>query len=341
MTTQRHQLRIYGPGDLRSDKVSIPLPGEHDVLVRIHACGICGTDLSYLAAGGLTSHPAGAPLAIGHEVSGVIDAVGSAVSDLKPGMRVVVNPDDNMIGNGSPEGGFTELLLVSNARKGENILLIPDHINLETAALIEPLSVSLHGVNRAHVKPESKVVVLGAGMIGLGAVIGLRRRGVSDIVVVDNQIKRLEIALKLGATNVIDPTREDLTTRLGKLHGCKSKYGFPMTASDVYIDAAGAPTLLQQVIGSCRTGARIVIIAVYKQPMPVDLLMVMVREIEIAGSIVYPDNEFSEVIDMLDQIKEDTDLLITHRFGFDQFAQAFQQAADASRAVKVMVRIAP
>lgn len=340
MTTQRQQFRVHGLGDLRRDTVPMPTPGDADVLVRIHACGICGSDLGYIAKGGL-SGPTGTPLPLGHEFAGTLEIVGSVVRDLMPGMRVTINPDDDGIGGGGPEGGFSEWVLVRNARRGENVLPIPDHLDFETAALTEPLSVALHGVNRAHVGPGSKVVVLGAGVIGLGAVIGLRRRGVTDIVVVDKQAERLETALKLGARATIDPSREDLATRLGELHGQQSKYGFPMVGSDVFIDAAGAPALLQQVTNLCRTRSRIVIIAVYKDPVPLDLVMVMLREIEIAGSIAYPDNEFSEVIDMLSQGLLDTELLITHRFNFNQAEQAFQQARDASRALKVMVNIAP
>ena len=340
MTTQRQQLRVFGPEDLR--RVSIPLetPGDADVLVRIHACGICGSDLGYLAKGGL-SGPTGTSLPLGHEFAGTLETVGKAVLNLAPGMRVTINPDDNGIGGGGPEGGFSEWVLVRNARRGENVLPIPDHLDFETAALTEPLSVALHGVNRAGVGPGNKVVVLGAGVIGLGVVIGLRRRGVTDIVVVDKQTKRLATALKLGASATINPTEEDLATRLGELHGRQSKYGFPMVGSDVFIDAAGAPALLQQVTNICRTRTRIVIIAVYHQPVPIDMVMVMLLEIEIAGSIAYPDNEFSEVIDMLSQGQVNTKLLITHRFNFSQAEQAFQQARDTSQALKVMVNIAP
>lgn len=340
MAIQRHQLRVHGPGDLRRDSVPVPVPGEADVLVRIHACGICGTDLGYIAKGGLGS-PIGFPLPIGHEFSGTIEAVGSAVRDLVPGMRVTVNPDDNGIGNGGTEGGFSEWVLVRNARRGENVLPIPDNLNFETAALAEPLSVALHGVNRARIGPGSKVVVLGAGVIGLGAVIGLRRRGVTDIVVVDKQAKRLEAAHKFGASVTIDPAQEDLQTRLGEIHGQQTTYGIPTVGSDVFIDAAGASPLLQQVIALCRRGTRIVIIAVYHQPVPIDMVMVMAKEIEIAGSIAYPDNEFSEVIEMLSQGQVDSGLLISHRFSFDHAEQAFQQARDAGTARKVMVNMIP
>ncbi|WP_186453996.1 zinc-dependent alcohol dehydrogenase [Denitratisoma sp. DHT3] len=338
MTRHRQQLRIHSLDDLRLDTVPLPNVGAGDVLVRVAVCGICGSDLGYLAKGG-TRGPTGTPMPLGHEFSGVIDEVGAHVADLCPGMRVVVNPDDDGIGNGGPEGGFSEWVLVKNARLGGNIHPLPDALSFERAALVEPLSVSLHGVNRARVKPESKVVVYGAGVIGLGVVVGLRRRGVRDIVVVDLQDARLETARRLGASATVNPAREDLQAALGRLHGTRQKYGFASVATDVFIDAAGAGGLLQQTVAMCASGARIVVVAVYRQPVALDLVMVMAKEIELAGSIAYPGDEFQEVIGMLAQGEVDVDPLITHRFTFSAALAAFEQARDATRALKVMVEI--
>ncbi|MBK6675618.1 MAG: alcohol dehydrogenase catalytic domain-containing protein [Rhodocyclaceae bacterium] len=181
--------------------------------MRVVVCGICGTDLGYLATGGLRGSGE-QPMPLGHELSGVIDSIGDEVEDLRPDMRVVVNPDDDAIGNGGPEGGFCHTVLVRNARSGRNIHVLPDSVPFELAALVEPLSVALHGVNRAKVKPDSQVVVYGAGMIGLGVIVNLRRRGVRDIVVVDRQDCRLALARRMGATATINPDHEP---RLG---GC-------------------------------------------------------------------------------------------------------------------------
>ena len=114
---------------------------------------------------------------LGHEMAGTIRAVGSAVRDLVPGMRVVVNPmNADNIGNGGPEGGFAPLLRVREARLGHNLLRVPDAVPLETAALVEPLAVALHAVNVADPTPGDRVVVWGAGCIGLGAIVALRRQ---------------------------------------------------------------------------------------------------------------------------------------------------------------------
>ncbi len=336
MSDDRRQLRVHGPDDLRLDTVTCPAPGAADVVVRVHACGVCGSDLGYLSRGGMRG-PTGTPLALGHEFAGTIESIGDEVRDLHRNMRVVVNPDDNFIGAGGSEGGFSEYVLVRGARKGGNIHPIPDHLPMELAALTEPLAVSLHGVNRAQVERGSRVVVFGAGMIGLGVVIALRRRGVTDIVVVDLQDERLDIARRLGASTTVNPGRDDLRARLASLHGQSRVYGMPVVDTDIYIDAAGAAGLLQQAIQVCRTRARIVVVAVYRQPVAIDLVMVMAKEIELTGSIAYPGNEFAEVIAMLSSGELDVTPLISHRFPFDDVVAAFAQAKDTTRALKVMI----
>ncbi len=338
MNQHRRQLRVHRPDVLGLDEVPRPTPGPRDVLVRVVVCGICGTDLGYLATGGLRGSGE-QPMPLGHELSGVIDSIGDEVEDLRPGMRVVVNPDDDAIGNGGPEGGFCDTVLVRNARSGRNIHVLPDSVPFELAALVEPLSVALHGVNRAKVKPDSQVVVYGAGMIGLGVIVNLRRRGVCDIVVVDRQDCRLALARRMGATATINPDHEDLRTALAKLHGESTKYGFATVNTRIFIDAAGAGSLLQRTVEMCAHGARIVIVAVYRQPVALDLLMVMAKEIELAGSIAYPDNEFQEVLDMLAAQEVDVGPLITHRFPFSQASDAFTQARNVNEAIKVMVNI--
>lgn len=332
------QVRLHGVNDVRVDEVAVPTAGPRDAIVRIDACGICGSDLGYVAKGGLQG-PTAQPFPLGHETSGVLVAVGADVADLRVGMRVVVNPDDNMIGNGGSEGAFAPYLLVRNARRDFNLYEIPAHIPPAIAALTEPLAVALHGVNRADVRPGHKVVVFGAGSIGLGAVIGLRQRGVTDIVAVDVMDSRLELARRFGATATVNPTRDDLGAIVGREHGTSQMFGWPMVNTDVFIDAAGAAAPLQQALAICRSGARFVIVAVHKHPVPLDLVMVMAKELVITGSIAYPRDEFAEVIAMLGAGRVDVSPLISHRFPLDEFPQAFETARDASRALKVMVEM--
>lgn len=336
MAMTMKQVRLHGIDDLRFDETPVPVVGPTDVVVRVAACGICGSDLGYAAQGGLAPGRSG-PLSLGHEFSGVIAAAGADVPDLASGMRVVVNPDFNLIGSGAPEGGFAPLVLVRNARRGAAIHVIPDTLPADIAALAEPLAVALRGVDRAEVGPGSKVVVLGAGAIGLSAVVGLRRRGVTDIVSVDLSPHRLAAASHLGASHTVNPREQDLREVLTAAHGGDRRYGSPVVQTDAFIDAAGAAPALQQAVALARVGARLVVVALYKQPVPIDLMLVMAKELVITGSIAYPADEFSEVVAMLGAGDVDVSPMISHRFPFDEFPAAFATARDTARALKVMV----
>lgn len=339
MSEHMQQVRLHGVDDVRVDRVAAPKAGPRDVIVKIDACGICGSDIGYVAKGGLMG-PTAEPFPLGHEMAGVLSAVGIEVQeDLRVGMRVVVNPDDNLIGSGGSEGAFAPYLLVRNARRDFNIFEIPAHVPPAIAALTEPLAVALHGVNRAEVQPHHKVVVFGAGSIGLGVVIGLRQRGVTDIVAVDMVDSRLELARLFGATTTINPGREDMGAIIARAHGTSQMFGWPMVNTDVFIDAAGAAAPLQQAVTMSRSGTRFVIVALHKHPVPLDLVMVMAKELVITGSIAYPRDEFVEVIGMLSAGKVDVSPLISHRFPLDEFPRAFSTAKDTARALKVMVEM--
>src|SRR3972149_1466547 len=158
------QVTIHGPNDVRLIDIPKPEPGPRDVVVKVAACGICGSDLSYVAMGGLPVG-SGEPMPIGHELSGVVDAVGEAVTSVRVGQRVAVNPEaaGNRIGNGGGEGGFTPYLLVRNVTDDACVYPLPDSLTFHQGALVEPLAVGMHAVNKAEARANDKVVVFGAG----------------------------------------------------------------------------------------------------------------------------------------------------------------------------------
>jgi len=196
----------------------------------------------------------------------LLDRVGEAVEGFAVGDRVVVNPmgAGNQIGNGGPEGGFAPRLLVRNAAEGGCLFKIPDSLPDDLAALTEPVGVGMQAVNRAGVVPGEKVVVFGAGPIGLAALAVLRHRGVEDVVVVDLSPVRLEIARKLGARATVNGAEEDTWARIRELHGTAPVLGAPMAGSDAYIEASGASPLIGQIIGQARGEARISVVALHR-----------------------------------------------------------------------------
>jgi 2-desacetyl-2-hydroxyethyl bacteriochlorophyllide A dehydrogenase len=335
MTAQMKLARVHGAADVRLDDVPVPQPGARDVLVRVHACGICGSDLGYIAAGGLGGSD---PLPIGHEFAGVVAAAGQEVTDFKPGDRVAVNPDERLIGNGGPEGGMAPYILVPEPRAGKTLFALPDSVSSEEAALTEPLSVALHGIDLVRVKPTDKVAVIGAGPIGLCAVAMLRHRGVRQIAVLDREESRLARAAALGASATINVQEMSLSDGLAKEHGEGSRFQTRYVETDVFIDVAGAPAALNEVIAVAKYRARIAVIALYKKPVSLDLYKVMANEIAITGSIAdCRSAEFGEAIEVIAAREIDLSPMISHRFSFEDFHDAIAMAADPAQAAKVML----
>ena len=329
-------IMLHGPNDLRVDELPDPTPGPNDVVIRLAACGICGTDLSFAAVGGMLG-PSDTPMALGHELSGTVAATGTKVNHLALGQRVVVNPtsESNMIGSGGA-GGFADYLLVKDVTPDEHVFPIPDALSFEEAALTEPLSVALHGVNRAQVGPGSRVAVFGAGPIGLGVVLFLRQRGVEDIVVFDLSEQRLQRARTLGAKIALNPAKVDVRQSLAEAHGAGTLYGWPVVHTDTFIEVSGAARVIPDAIALAPLHAKLVVIAVHHEPVPVDFQTALAKEMTITTSLAYP-TEFNDVLALLLARKLDVEPMISHRYSFDQFMEAFATAQDKERSAKVMV----
>ena len=256
------------------------------------------------------------------------------------GQRVVINPmmTPSYIGSGGPEGAFTEELLIRDARVGDSLLPIPEDLPYEVAALTEPLAVALHGVNRAEVKPGDKVVVFGCGPIGLGMVLWLIDRGVTDVVALDLSPERLERAKALGARAMINPVKEDVRARLLELHGSARVFSREAVGTDAYIDAAGAPNILSDVVKMAKYHSRMVVTAAYMKPVLLDLGAMLTTEMTITTAVGYP-TEMAEVIAALPRLRDKARSLISHRFPFDQVIDAIGVAGTPASA-KVMVDFA-
>jgi (R,R)-butanediol dehydrogenase / meso-butanediol dehydrogenase / diacetyl reductase len=331
-------VNIHAPGDVRVDEVADPRVGSADVIVKVSACGICGTDLTFIKLGGTGVPGSGtSPMPLGHEAAGVVTAVGSAVQGIRPGMRVILNPmaTPHIIGNGGTEGAFANYLLVRDAVLNRGLWEVPADMPLHIAALTEPMGVARHGVNRADPRPDSKCVVFGVGPIGLGAVLWLKRRGVESIVAVDVSADRLAAAKRLGATHTLVAGRQDLLETLVQLHGPGRSVMGPAAGTDIFFDFAGAPQVLADAINLAKQGAKLLVVAIHPQPEPVDLTKLVVKELSILGSCGYP-NEYPEVIADLHSMGADAEALISHRFAFDRFHDALLTARSGS-STKVMV----
>lgn len=335
--TQQLQAQIHAPDDVRLDSVVLPEPGPHDAVVRVAACGICGSDVGYLKLGGMMG-PTGTPMPIGHEFSGTVEAVGREVQGVLPGDRVVVDPQGaaNQIGNGGTEGAFTPRILVRNVTEGRCLIPIPDSLPFELAALAEPLGVGMQAVNRSRAQAGEKAVVFGAGPIGLAAVATLHQRGIEEIVAVDFSNTRLSVARELGAAHGFNPAEGKIWPRIREAHGESEVYGNPAAATEIYIEASGAPDVIPEIIGRACSGARVSVVALHRQEVPISFLNVMMKEIELIGSIAQPPN-WDDMLEML--VACDLAPMITHHFELERFADAMAVAQDPDAGAKVMIHM--
>jgi threonine dehydrogenase-like Zn-dependent dehydrogenase len=327
-------LNIHDVNDVRLDPYERPEPGPRDVVVRMKACGICGSDLSYIKNGGIPGP--GKLTALGHEGAGEVMMVGEAVEGVRVGQPVIINPMNtpSFIGSGGPEGAFTQELLVRGAKAGDNLLPIPEGIPYDVAAMCEPLAVALHGVNRAEAKAGDKVVIFGCGPIGLGMVMWAVDRGCKDVIALDLAEERLERARALGA-HAINPGKEDAIARIKQIHGVETVFGREKSQTDAYIDAAGAPTILRDVVTLAKRHARHVITAAYLKPIELPAGPMLTTEMTITTAVGYPD-EFPDVIAAMPRLKDKIAALISHHLPFERVLEGLGIAATPQSA-KVMI----
>lgn len=331
--------RVHGPADVRVDAVPMPVASPGEAIVKVAACGFCGSDLGYIAQGGLGGvEPLREPLAIGHEFAGTVVSVGPGVEGIAPGMRVAGNPDRAYIGGGGPDGAMGDFIRMSGAKLNDTLFALPDGLSFAEAALAEPLSVALHALRVSNVTAADKVAILGAGPIGLCAVVMLRHLGVTDIAIFDRVDERLDRARALGARLAVNVTNETAPDALARYHGEGNRFGSRFVETDVFVDCAGSGAALAEVLGVAKYRARVAVVALHHKPLPIDLFRMMANEITISGSIADDrPTEFGEALAMLGQHRFDLSPLISHHFDFSQFHEALAMARDAAQSAKVML----
>ena len=329
------QIRVHGPNDVRLDDLPLPPPGPRDALVRIAGCGICGSDVSFVHMGGLT----GRPMALGHEMAGVVEWAGDEVTEVTAGDGVVVHPGDDelgRLGSGAPGGGLTPLLLVPEAARGRRLFPVPDGVALPVAALAEPLAVGMQAVNQAEVKPGDTVAVFGCGPVGLLSIVTLADRGVEDVVAVDPSRRRRELATEMGAAHSLDPAEVDVWAALAELHGTTPFMFGPTPATDVFIESSGSDQVIGEILEHGRVGGRMALVAVHYRPVPTNFVLLLMKEFTIRGSFEYPPR-FEDAIELL--ARRDLSPLITHTLPLEEFSRALALLEGAKDCGKVMITV--
>ena len=331
------QVRVHGPGDVRLDDVPPPDPGPADAVVRIAACGICGSDLSYIRMGGMAG-PGPEPLCLGHEMAGVVSWVGDDVTAVAVGDRVVVQPgseETGRIGGGGPEGGLTPELLVRHADAGF-LHPVPEHVPLDVAAFAEPLAVGMHAVEQVEVRDGEGVAVFGCGPVGLAAVATLVDLGHERVVAVDLSGTRRDLALELGAQAAVDPVADDVWAALADLHGTSPFMFGPTPSTGAFIEASGSPQVITDILDRGPVGGRMSVVALHYAPIPTSYLMLLMKQFTIRGSMEYPAR-FADAIDLL--ARRDLSALITDRVPLERFDDALGVLEGSKECGKVMVTV--
>ncbi|WP_255622364.1 zinc-binding dehydrogenase [Pseudonocardia sp. DSM 110487] len=199
------------------------------------------------------------------------------------------------------------------------------------------MAVARHAVNRTGVRPGDSVVVFGAGPIGLGATIGYKLSGAKSVVVADILPERLEKALAVGADAVINSAEEDVVARLTDLHGVgRTATGRPRAGTDVYLDAAGVPVVIDTALAAAKQGATLGVVALHKKPVPVDFGAILAAEVNIVTAMGYP----TEIFQVTKEIAENWErfaVIISDRFEFADVQKALETAATPGAADKVVV----
>lgn len=269
-----------------------PMIAEHEVIVSVRACGICGSDIHGMDGSSGRRIP---PIIMGHEAAGEISKVGSAVKKWKTGDRVTFDstvycgtcpsclagqvnlcPNRNVLGVSCGDyrrnGAFAEFVKVP-----EHILYaIPGDLSYEHAAFAEPVAIALHGVNRLPLKPGDSAVVIGAGLIGLLVVQALKAKGAGMVIAVDLDEKRLALAKELGADETL-LSNDEVPARVRKLVGNPD-------GADVALEVVGFGPTIKLAIDSVRKGGSISCVGNLKAEVPFPLQAVVTRELSIFGS---------------------------------------------------------
>jgi L-idonate 5-dehydrogenase len=333
---------LYGPEDLRL--VNRPLedlaPGF--VRVRFAAGGICGSDMHYFRHGRIGNFVATAPLVLGHEVAGVVEAVGEGVTGVAPGARVAVNPSrwcghcdrcregrqnlcENIFFMGSAsktphmQGGFATFFDAIPSQ----CVPVPDSVPLSSAALAEPLAVCLHAVARGRVEGRS-VAIIGAGPIGLLTLLAAKLKGATETTMVDIAAAPLAFATRLGADRVVDLSAD--AEGLAKA-----------PSPDVVIEASGSPKALSAAIAAVRRGGTVVLLgSLPGGDIPAPVNPVMAKELDLVGSFRF-DAEFAEAVELISSGAIDVTRIVTGTRSLADVNDAFALALDRSRSVKVVL----
>jgi L-iditol 2-dehydrogenase len=321
----------------------IPEPGPNEVQIAVKSVGICGSDIHYYEHGRIGSFIVEQPLILGHEASGVITKVGSNVTKLAPGMRVAMEPGvpcktcaqcragnynlcPDVIFFATPpvDGTFAQYITLDQ----DFAHPVPDHVSFDAAALMEPLSVGIWANRKANTKPGSRVLITGAGPIGIINAMVARASGAAHITITDTNDDRLAKAKELGFTT-INPTKDAIDDALDEKHA----------PFDILIECSGAPTAITQGIRALGpAGTAILVGMAPSSTIEVPIDAIQSKEIWLTGTFRYA-NTYPTAVELVASGAIDLDQLVSKVFTLEEAEQALTYSTTDPTAMKVVVHV--
>jgi 2-desacetyl-2-hydroxyethyl bacteriochlorophyllide A dehydrogenase len=334
-------LAAFCPGKetIEVREAPVPAPGPGEVLLRVRACGICGTDL-HTYRGELPLPPTVSP---GHEFAGDVAALGEGVKGFETGQRVVAEPirscrecaycrtgaynlcPKRLLLGTFVSGGLAEYVPVP----AYSLYPLPDAIDFELAALVEPLAVTVHGLHLVGLSYGDRVLILGSGSIGVMTALAARAMGAAEVVATYRYEHQAEAIAAAGAGRAVPADK--ITSLVGE-------------GPDVVVETVGGHgDTLSQAVGLVRPGGRVSLLGLFPSPPQINALTVMLNEVRVVGGITYcrpgARSDFDTALRIIAADPERARGLITHRFPLSETAEAFRTAADkSSRSLKVQVQ---
>ena len=339
-------LVIHAPGDLRVEEIETAALGLGQLQVRVRCGGICGSDLHYYQHGGFGTVRIQQPMVLGHEVAGVIEAVGADVAGFQPGERIAISPSrpcglcrfcqqglqnhcldmryyGSAMRNPHVQGAFRQQIVVETHQAYK----LGDSVSDGEGSMAEPLSVALHAVRRAGPLLGRRVLVTGCGPIGALAIIAARRAGAAHIVATDVGALTLNKALKVGADEVINIAEEP--------DGLK-RFSTDKGSFDVLLEASGNPRALVGAFDALRPRGVIVQLGLAGGEIQLPINTIVAKEFDLRGAFRFHE-EFAVAVELLNKGLVDVKPLISATLSYRDSARAFALAADRSQAMKVLL----
>lgn len=335
----------YKKNDLRTEDLPTPEISDNEVLIKMLACGLCGTDIQKIRGDSVTK-----PTVLGHEVVGQIVKKGKNINNYQLGDRVITaihvpcftchycNKGHYTIceqfrTNNIDPGGFAEFIRIPELHLKHLTHKVSDNVTDEEATLIEPIACCLHGLKQADIRPDDSVLIMGAGTIGILHAQLAKIKGANKVIVSDMSEYKLQKALKVGCDYAINITEKDIISEVNQITNGQGV--------DVIVIAAGVSSLVSDAVNMVRRAGRIIVFSGFDKNklVTLDASRFFKDEISIIGTYSVTPYEFPEVLDLLEKRKLNTDEMITHVFPLDKLSEAIDLSTDPKQSVlKVIIK---